>query len=153
MQERLIEIIIFVMSMVKFTKISLPEIDYKALENLGYSQSEISAALSWIVSGVEYRDKYNIANAPSAELPFRVLTESEKEIFADEVLFELSNYVDLGIINNEQMEFIIERLDSVGIQNIDSGILKSIIAAVVFSQTLSNPQNKGLVLSGSESIN
>ncbi len=153
MQERLIEIIIFVMSMVKFTKKSLPEIDYKALENLGYSQSEISAALNWIINGVEYRDKFNIANTPSNEAPFRILTDIEKEIFNHDALHELNNYVSLGIINNEQMDFIIERLDSVGIQNIDSDLLKSIIAAIVFSQNISNFNNKDIILSGLETIN
>lgn len=151
--ERIIEIIIFVMSTVKINKTSLPDIDFKVLENLGYSQSEISAALSWILNAAEYKDKFTLADAPNLDKPIRILIDSEKSIFSREALEELINCVNLGLVTQEQMELIIEKLTLVGASNIDVSMVKSIVAALMFSQNLNNPNNQNIILHGNESIN
>lgn len=153
MHERIIEIIVFVMSALKVSKKTLPEIDFKTLENMGYSQSEITAALSWIVSGAEYRDKFSVVNAPKAENPLRIMIDDERDIFTMEAISELNNYVNLGIITYEQMELIIERLTVVGVSKVTPDLLKSIIASLVFSQNLNNPESMSLILSGNDSVN
>lgn len=141
------------MSAVKITNKSLPEIDFKALENLGYSQSEISAALSWIINDTEYKGKFTVANAPNSDNPLRIMIDSERDIFTPESMSELNNYVNLGIISYEQMEYIIERLSAVGVTSLDKEMLKTIVAAILFSQYLSDPSNMNVILHGNEAVN
>ncbi len=153
MHERIIEIIVFVMSALKISKKALTEIDFTTLENMGYSQPEINAALSWIVSGAEYRDKFNVVNAPKSENPLRIMIDDERDIFTMESISELNNYVNLGIITYEQMELIIERLTVVGVSKVTPDLLKSIIASLVFSQNLNSPESMSLILTGNDSVN
>lgn len=141
------------MSALKISKKALTEIDFTTLENMGYSQPEINAALSWIVSGAEYRDKFNVVNAPKAENPLRIMIDDERDIFTMESISELNNYVNLGIITYEQMELIIERLTVVGVSKVTPDLLKSIIASLVFSQNLNSPESMSLILTGNDSVN
>lgn len=153
MYERIIEIIIYVMAEIKAANKAMADIDFGNLETMGYSQAEISAALSWILDTSEYKDKFNIVYAPSSNYPLRILDETEKDIFTPEAWSELNNYMMLGVISYEQLEFIIERFVIMNIRQIELDSLKPILAAVLFTQTLNEPKNSQVILHGFESVN
>lgn len=153
MYDRIIEIIVYVMSEIKTGNKPISEIDFSNLETLGYSQSEISAALSWILDTTDTKDKFNVVSAPNSAYPLRILNDSESEIFTPAAWSELNNYVMLGVINYEQLEFVIERFAIMNIRRIEADSIKPIIAALLFSQALSTPNNPQVILHGFESVN
>jgi uncharacterized protein Smg (DUF494 family) len=153
MYDRIIEIIVYVMSEIKTINKLISEIDFGNLETLGYSQSEISAALSWILDTTESKNKFNIVSAPNSAFPLRILNESESEIFTPAAWSELNNYVMLGVISYEQLEFVIERFLIMNIRRIESDSINPIIADLLFSQALSVPNSPQVILHGFESVN
>ena len=84
MYEKIIEIISLVVSELKYKK-HINDIDMKELFDLGYTQEEISTAFSWLVDRLDFSEKFFTASTPSPE-SFRIMLDSEKELFTNEAL-------------------------------------------------------------------
>lgn len=151
MFERIIEIIVYVMSELKQNK-QLTEIDVNELHQLGYTNSEISTAFSWLVDKIEFEDSEKYEKKSSIA-SFRILHEAEKELFTKPALGELVQYTALGILTNEHIEQIIERALMSGMTSIDSNNLKSFVAFSVFNAYNNNAGGVRFMLMGGETIN
>lgn len=154
MYERIVEIIIYVISEIKYSDKVISDINYNELEQLGYSRSEISAALSWIIDSQDFKKRFSLEDAPTSDgVSFRVLHGTEREIFSTEAWGEINMMMTLGMINSEQIEFIIERATMSGLRYIDIELLRNIVSSLLFNQVIfQNPASKAY-LSGTESIN
>lgn len=151
MFERIIEIIVYVMSELKQKK-QLAEIDLRELEQLGYTNSEISTAFSWLVDRIEF-DETEKFEKKSSRTSFRILHEAEKELFSKTALGELVQFTSLGILNNEHIEQIIEKALVSGMNYIDSGHLKTFVAYAVFNAHSNAYGDARIMLQGGETIN
>ncbi|MBX3044343.1 MAG: DUF494 family protein [Candidatus Kapabacteria bacterium] len=152
MAERIMEIIIYVMSSIRDQK-RFSDSNIKELEKLGYTTSEISTAFSWIA---EKTDSVKIPDAGPYLVEtkgFRVLLDHETDIFTKEALADLVQYQTLGLMNNEQLEMLIDRVLLTGLPVIDRYLLRSFIAALNFDNSPSSNYPGRIMLEGNDTIN
>ena len=152
MYERIVEIIVYVISELKQNK-QISEIDLDELRKRGYSKSEISTAFSWIADRLDLASS-SLSNDEFVDNnSFRVLHEAEMELFTKEAWGEMLQFHAIGLINNEHIEILIENSILSGLQQIDSSQIKSFIAQVIFSSQKDIYPGNRLMLSGDEKIN
>ena len=151
MFERIIEIIVFVISELRQNK-SLKEIDFTKLQELGYTTAEISTAFSWLADKAEIAADEVITQAPRNS-SFRILHDVEKDLFSKEAWGELINMQRLSILSNEQLEFIIEKAVMAGAQEISSADVKTFVANLLFTSPPVNYYGSRVMLNMSDSIN
>lgn len=151
MYERIIEIIVFVVSELRQNK-NISDINISELYNLGYTNTEISTALSWLVDRLEFSEKF-FNNVGTNEGSFRILHDAEKEMFTKEAWGELVQLNALGILTNEHIESLIERAAMLGIRLIDSQQLNYFVANTIFNPFASNVPGSRIMLMGNETIN
>jgi len=152
MYERIIEIIVFVIAELKENK-SFNDIKIEQLQDLGYTSSEISTALSWLVDRIEFSDNFVQAFQLSGINSFRVLHDAERELFTPEAWGELIQLNALGIISNENIESLIERAVMMGLKQIDSPHLKVFVANSIFNVYANSLPGSRIMLQGNDTIN
>ncbi len=150
MYERIVEIIVFVISELRQNK-DLNDIDLRELERRGYTDAEISTAFSWLVDRVEFSDKFMFDNPPSAQ-SFRILHEAEQDLFTSEAWGEIIQLATLGLITNDNVEALIDRASMTGIRQMDSNQLKTFVADNVFNAQLNAMPGNRLMLRGNDTI-
>ena len=152
MQERIIEIIVLVISELRQKK-SFGDVDIEILQKLGYTKAEISTAFSWLVDRVEFPDKFTQIDYSTDNMSFRVLHDVEKELFTTEAWGELIQLNTLGIVTNEHIEQLIEKTIMSGIIQIDSSHLKRFVANILFHAHVNDSMGSRIMLTGNDSIN
>jgi uncharacterized protein Smg (DUF494 family) len=152
MFENVVEIIALIVSELRTNK-KLNEINIAKLNDLGFTESEISTAFSWIVDRYEFIEDSIITHgddfAPSSH---RILHEAESHLFTTNAWGTLVELKTLGIINNLHIENIIERAMLAGVQLIDDIQLKSFIANLLFNANFNNNGSR-IMLRGNDTIN
>lgn len=98
----------------------------------GFSEKELNAALSWLA------DRFQIQKTDSDEtLPsrgsVRVLHPVERTILTPEAYGYLLHLADSGFIDRDQMEVVIEKAVSSGMNRITVDDIKVITATAVFN--------------------
>lgn len=152
MQERIIEIIIFLISELH-QKRELTFSDFNALLELGFTNSEISTALSWLIDKSEINND-KIINAPIYfENSFRILNENEKDIFTKEAWGKILQMNTLGLMPNEYIEMMIDKAESLGLKDINEEQLKHFIASTVFNLQFKDMYGSRLMLNSDDTIN
>lgn len=151
MYEKIIEIIVYVIQQVKQNK-SLNELNVEELQKKGYSNSEISTALSWLIDKSEITERLFPSPDASNNESFRVLHDTEKDLFTKDAWGELISMKELGIISNENIEMLIDRSAIMGFQQIDAQQVKLFVANAVFNTYLMNPGSR-YMLRGNDAIN
>jgi uncharacterized protein Smg (DUF494 family) len=151
MAERIMEIILFVISSIRGSNIA--EVNISELEKLGYTKSEISTAFSWLAEKVESAGTIEPSPYLMETKGFRVLHSAEKDLFTKSAYGELIQYLTLGLISNPQLELLIDRAIISGISEIDSSILKNYIAALHFENFNVGNVPGRMLLIGNDTIN
>ncbi len=152
MFERIIEIMLYVMTELHAKK-TFSDIDIRKLHQLGFSTREISTALSWLADKFDlgsHTSEYKLTNRIES---LRILSDFEKDYFTEEAYAELINLYSLGLINNEHINFITERASMTNGLSINKGLLRNIVANLLFSQPLANMESNRVVMNYSETIN
>ena len=147
--ERIMEIIAYVVG--AFSQgTPINKVDTSELSEQGYTESEISAALSWIIErGDQSLDHQGNTNTGS----FRVLHGLESETISSEAWGLLLSYANLGLLSNEDTEQIIERAMIMGGEtSVDLEEIRAIIAVYVMNMGLDSNTGSKTLLSGNESI-
>ena len=150
MYEKIIEIISLVVSELKYKK-HINDIDMKELFDLGYTQEEISTAFSWLVDRLDFSEKFFAGSSVPSPESFRIMLDSEKELFTNEALTEIVHLQILGILSNEILEAFIDRAIYMGISNIDVSQVRNFIAYYVF-QAAPNDYSNRIMLQGNDTI-
>lgn len=150
MFERIIEIIVFVISELQ-SKQNITDVDLMQLQNLGYTNSEISTAFSWLADKYDFEQLDEMRDFSSVN-SYRLLHEVEEEMFTKEAYGELIQMQTLKLISNEQIESIIERALFSSHTQIDSSKLKQLIANIVFKQNSDFIHGSRLMLNGTDTI-
>lgn len=151
MYERIVEIIVFVISELRQNK-HINDIDLAELERRGYTSAEISTAFSWLVDRIEFSDKFLFDSSMSSQ-SFRILHEAEKDLFTPEAWGEIIQLATLGLISNENVEALIDRASMMGMRQLDSYQLKTFVANNVFNAQMQTLPGNRLMLHGSDTIN
>jgi uncharacterized protein Smg (DUF494 family) len=124
----------------------LSSIDTQELLERGYSDSEISAALSWIIErGVDSDDQI-----PDG---FRILHGIEQNVLSIDAWGMLMSYSDLGFLGSDDVEQILERVVMLGTErHVGIPEVKAIIAAYMLDGSVYASSSNRRLLLGSDSV-
>ncbi|MBI3189445.1 MAG: DUF494 family protein [Ignavibacteriales bacterium] len=149
MHEKIVEILIYVLNEVRKTNKPIGEIDFKALERKGYTQSEISTAISWLYERL--KPERNVVErkvdlrAPS----FRVLHPAERFVLSQEAHGYLIQLRELNILSDQELELVIERAMLSGYEQLTPPEIQSIVSSILFTSVESYDQRRGQIMLGS----
>ena len=138
MQERVVEIILFLVSELRSNK-RLNDVDVSSLTRDGYTQSEISSAFSWLFERLS-AGKSNADIASGASTSHRMLNDHEKMVIESQAYGYLIQCQQLGLLNNVNVETIIERIMMAGFAAVGLQEMKSFVAGYLFDMENSNGQ-------------
>lgn len=150
--ERIIEIIIYVISSLKNSKV-ISDDNIRELEMLGYTRSEISTAFSWLAEKVETVRVEDKGMPFFKTNGFRILHDFEKDLFTKEAYSELLQYMSLGLLNNEQLEVLLHKAAIANFTSVDSKLLKHFITSIHFDHLENNTFASRMMLNGNDVIN
>lgn len=143
--ERVMDIIADVISERK-SGTPLAALDTKQLQARGYSDSEISAALSWII-------ERGVQSAEEDSDGFRILHGIEQNVLSIDAWGMLMTYAELGFLGADDVEQILERAVMLGTER-QVGIpeAKAIIAAYMLDGSFYASSGNRRLLLGSDSV-
>lgn len=145
--ERIMEIIAWVVGSHE-PGTPIGKLDVTELSARGYTDSEISAALSWILERGE-TVKADAADQNS----FRVLHPIEAEVITPEAWGMLISYHNLGFLSNADLEQVIERAMMMSTDAIlDVPEIRALVAVYVMHQGPQPLDGSRSLLSGTESV-
>lgn len=130
MQERVVEIILFLVNELRSNK-RLNDVDVSSLTRDGYTQSEITSAFSWLFERLSI-GKAITELASEASTSHRMLNDSEKMIVGSQAYGYLIQCQQLGLLNNVDVETIIERIMIAGFSAVGLAEMKSFVAGYLF---------------------
>jgi uncharacterized protein Smg (DUF494 family) len=134
MQERLIEIIVFLLGEFyrdENTK-NYPDLS-KELISQGYSENEINLAYSWIFNHLQTEKDSPKGNLEYNGYSSRILHDLEKIIISSEGYGYLLQMRHLNLLSDFDLELVIEKAISLGTSDISLDDIKSIAASLVFN--------------------
>ena len=134
MKERVVEILVFLMCEIEANK-RLNEIDLDDLKSRGYTQSEISAAFSWLYDNMPVQDGVVVRGVVASKESRRVLHDAEKMMMTTEAQGYLMQLYEVGLLENKDFENVIERAMMSGFEKLSMDEVREIAAAVLFAKT------------------
>ncbi len=147
MKEKVVEILIYLMSEIQDNK-QLADIDLSDLRSKGYTQSEISAAFSWLYDNFQTLHRGVVHPARPASGSRRVLHDAEKMVLSMESQGYLIQLTELGLLDGRDVETVIERAMLTGYEKLSVVELREIVAAVLFSKRSSGGPDAFLLDTG-----
>jgi len=138
MQERIVEIILYLVSELRSNK-RLSDVDVSSLTRDGYTQSEILSAFSWIFERLSLGKSMTDVTG-GASTSHRMLNDAEKKVIESQAYGYLMQCHQLGLINNMDIETIIERIMIAGFSIVGLAEMKSFVAGYLFDMESSNGQ-------------
>jgi uncharacterized protein Smg (DUF494 family) len=130
MQERIVEIILYLVNELKSNK-RLSDVDVSSLERDGYTPSEISSAFSWLFERISVGQALMTPTAGD-RASHRLLNDAEKNVINPQASGYLMQCQQLGIISNVDIEAIIERIMVAGFATVGLTEIKSFVASYLF---------------------
>lgn len=152
MFERILEILSRMMSQLESENSSV-NIDVDELKKLGYTQSEISTAFSWLADKVDITTEQEYFDSSQLGTnSFRVLHEGEIGLFSQGAWGRLVNLNSIGLLSNNDVERIIERAIMAGKFGISESNVAGMISELLMQSTDPYDQNIRTSLSGDDTI-
>lgn len=130
MKEKVVELLMYIMSEIHENK-RINDIDIADLRSRGYTQSEISAAFSWLHDNFQQGETSLKRQKGSAEGSRRMLHEAEKYMISTEGHGYLIHLRELGLLTEADLESVIERAMMSGYEKLTVGELQSIVASIL----------------------
>jgi len=149
--EKIIEIIVFLLSEIKNNK-QLAEIDVDKLSNLGYTQNEINTAFSWVYSKL-YSGEKVFADEKKDTKSQRFLHDVEQNVISPESYGYLIQLKELGLLNNLDIDIIIDRAMVSSFSKIELGDMKLMIASYLLDIEEMNDTNSRMMINTKDTIN
>ncbi|HAL55156.1 MAG TPA: hypothetical protein DCP63_01435 [Bacteroidetes bacterium] len=129
MHERIVEIILFLVSELKSDK-QLSDVDVSLLTQNGYTQSEISTAFSWLFERLSVGQQL-MPERDESRQSHRILHDAEKMVITPEAFGYLLQCRQLGLLSNSDIESIIERIMAAGFSSVGVAEMKSFVAGML----------------------
>jgi uncharacterized protein Smg (DUF494 family) len=151
MQERIVEIILFLVSELKSNK-QLNDVDVTLLTENGYTQTEISTAFSWLFERMSFGQEL-LAKEQDSGRSHRVLHEAEKMVISPEGFGYLLQCQQLGLLTNADIETIIERIMAAGFSSAGMPEMKSFVAGMLLDNDTPTGMSGRISLNSDDTIN
>ncbi len=133
MQERIIEIIVYLLNELQQERNKKDQVDLtRELLVKGYTDVEVSLAFSWIFEYLKNppQERHDIDHEPSDQLEDH--PDFERLIISPDAYGFLLQLIQLGVIKENDIEMFIERAVAFGKDDISVDDLKSIVATILF---------------------
>ncbi len=132
MHEKIVEILIYVLNEVKNSNKTIGEIDFKDLERKGYTQSEISTAISWLYERANPEREIIEHGIDQHPHSFRILHPAERFIISPEANGYLIQLREFNILSDSDLEMVIERAMLSGYEQLSLMEIQTIVNSVLF---------------------
>jgi Smg protein len=133
MQEKIVEIIVYIIKEMRENK-DLGDINLNELADYGYTETEISTALSWVIDKISLGENLFLADKRERRFSYRIFHEAEKMVIDSQARGYMLLLRELGVVDEMDLELIIERVMLSGFQKADLKSIKSIIGSVMFDR-------------------
>jgi uncharacterized protein Smg (DUF494 family) len=151
MKEKVVEILVFIMSEIQGNK-PLNEIDLTDLKDRGYTASEINAAFTWLYENVQtVRTGTTLPDRPSLGSR-RVLHDAEKMALSTQAQGYLIQLGELGLLDSKDLEMVIERAMVAGYEKLSVEEVREIVASVLFSKEGKHPGSNHSMMNTEDTI-
>jgi len=142
MNKRILEILTFVMKEIRDN--TLDDIDLQfiidMLSDHGFSEDEITTAMSWIMDHGENIDRIIQGQTSGVPRPiWRHLNEIERSVISPTAFSYLFHLRELEVVSDNEMEAIIDRAVKLSMPQIDVEDMQDLIALVVLDIENSAP--------------
>ena len=134
MNKRFLDVLTFVINEIQMNPQS--DLDLQTLvdilEDEGFSQDEISSAVSWLMNNGESLD--GIATGYASHFPrpvWRTLNEREQEAISPKAYSYLFHLREINVLSDDKMEKVIDRAVNLRLLQMNVEDMKDLIAAVV----------------------
>jgi len=133
---RILEIVFYLMDYVQDSDDQLTYLsEYSSdLKSLGYSSEEISTAYNWILDHLGTTGESLFSAFPRQVGSYRILTDVERARLTPAAYGFLLKLSNLGLINSEQFETVLDRLTLVGAHMVTPEQIKLIASAIVLNE-------------------
>jgi len=152
-QERIVEILMYVLSEVQRTKKPLGEIDFSSLVQKGYTQDEIVTACSWLQDRLHSDTKIFSRPAGQQSDSFRILHNAEKYVISSDAYGYLIQLRQLNLISVNELEVIIDRAMLSGFEQLTVDEIKAIVASVILDVERNDVMRGRTMLDSSDTVN
>jgi len=147
MNERIIDLILYLASQIR-KNTPIDSIDVKVLSADGYTDAEIGAAFSWIVD----TRIFHMVGKERRRSRFRVLHEAERAIFPPDAYGYLLQLIEIGILNDRDLENLINRMHCGGSPPLSVRDIKDLIPMVLAEQDEDSFDSTRLMLNTHDTI-
>jgi uncharacterized protein Smg (DUF494 family) len=130
MDQRIVEILMYVIGEIQSRKIRVDEIEgiSDELMQRGFSQREVATAFSFFMDRMN-RDVNRVeVRTPEGPLSYRVLHDVERQYVGAEAHGYLIQLMHLGLLNHTDVEEIVERCMIMGNLNVGGDEMKMLVA-------------------------
>lgn len=135
MQDRILEIVVYLMSHLNEHQESFGNIDDMSadLKSMGFTDHEISSAYNWLLKHFEdYPESFSARDDKVNHRSVRILSDSERQIVSPDAYGYLLQLKQLGLMTTEQMEVILDRCTLFDADPIDINDIKILASATMF---------------------
>ena len=134
MQERIVEIIVYLLSELQQERRRKDKVDLTStLQLKGYTEIEINLAFSWIFEHLRKPPAEVFGGGSGEENEYEDIADLESLVIAPDAYGYLIQLLHLGIMKDRDMEIFIERALAYGKDDISVDDLKSIVASIIFN--------------------
>ena len=133
MQERILEIIVYLLNELQQGRIGKDKIDLtREMLLKGYTDVEVNLAFSWIFNYLKNPPTDRGSSQPEHNEHLEDYPEFDRLVISPDAYGYLLQLIQLGIIKDSDIEMFIERAVAYGQDDIGVDDLKSIIATILF---------------------
>ena len=152
MQEKIVEIILHLINGLKDESPIEEQVVDELIEK-GYTQTEISAAFSWLYDKIKIGETVLYGKPTKEGKSYRVFHEGEKLFFTPEAQGYLLQCYELGLIDELQMEYVIDRAVFSGLGKVGIEEVKSLVIATLFDLDDSDSTGSRIMINPKDTIN
>jgi len=152
MQEKIVEILLQLITGIKEHKV-IEESEINRLIEKGYTQTEISAAFSWLYDKVQFGESLLTDTVEISPKSYRIFHEAEKMILSPEARGYLMQCYEMGLIDEWDMEYIVDRVVFSGFSKVTIGEIKSLVMSAIFDFDDSDRIGSRIMLNSKDTVN
>jgi len=132
--ERILEIVFYLVQHMRNNDGVIMQLEdvSRSLKNMGFSENEISSAYGWFLEELQTRGGQQLLKGGRRNAPPRLFSEAEKQLLSTRARGYLIQLYQMGIINAEQFEAILDRIGMLEAVSLDVKSLKIIASSIIF---------------------
>ncbi len=148
MDHRILEIVFYLMDSLRDDKLSLDSLTevMPDLEEFGFSPDDIAIAHHWLADRLRHHRGTLYTQAPRMQVVQRVFTEEERALLDVDARSFLLKLANLGIIDIQQLEAIVDQAFVYGQQPVTVDQVKWLVTGIMSGELVPEPSENDIPL-------